>query len=119
MSADERDRRLENPIPPAEVEVGVADARADHLDETLAGLELRWSGDGEVVLHDDGLLGPGDDGCDLGPGDSVMHGGWLRDRGLLEGFGVIYAVAYIDMYMLIASAKTLGNRHGSRQPPGI
>lgn len=23
-----------------------------------------------------------------------------------EGFGVIYAVAYIDMYMLIASAKT-------------
>ena len=77
VSANERGRCFDRPIPLADVEIGVADARADYLDETLAGLELGWLGDGEVALHDDGLLGSKDDSCDLGLGDMVRHGGWV------------------------------------------
>jgi hypothetical protein len=56
------------------MKIGVADARADHLDETLAGLELGWLYDGDVALQDHGLFGPGHDSGELRLWDLVGHG---------------------------------------------
>ena len=62
VSSDQRELGLERPVALAGVEVGVADARAVHLDETLAGREVLWLPDGVVVANVDGLIGGDDDG---------------------------------------------------------
>ena len=80
VSADERRRPLDGPVTPTEVEIGVADPGADHLDETLAECELGGLGDADVVLHHHGLLGSGDDGGELRLGDVVGHGWKARER---------------------------------------
>ena len=62
VAADQGPVRGKGPVALACVEVGVADARAVHLDETLAGREVLWLPDGVVVANVDGLIGGDDDG---------------------------------------------------------
>ena len=66
MAADQRPVRGKWPVALACVEVGVTDAGAVHLDETLAGREVLWLLDGVVVADLDGLISGDDDGSLLG-----------------------------------------------------
>ena len=102
VATDERELRGEGPVAVLSMEVGMADARAVELDETLARGEVLGLLDGVVVdklergaggLNDRGLLGLGDSelgrhggtgGCELGD-----EGGQARGEGLYSAQGTI------------------------------
>lgn len=86
VSANERYRRLDGPVPLAHVEIGVTHPCTDHLDETLARPKLGWLGDWDVALHHHGLFEAGYDGGELCVWDLVGHGSKRNggSRGLLS-----------------------------------
>ena len=75
MTSDKRSLCGNGPVALGSVQVGVADTGAVELDETLAGLEVLWLGDGDVT-NLEGCVLRGDDGGPHGLGDGVLgrHG---------------------------------------------
>lgn len=73
VTANQRSYRLHRPVPLADMKICVTHPCADHLDETLARLELRWLYDGDVALYHHGLLGAGENGGDLSLWDLIGH----------------------------------------------
>ena len=72
MTANQGQLRGERPVVVAGVEVGVADAGAVELDETLAGGEVLGLLDGVVVDDGERRVGLLDDGRLLGLGDGEL-----------------------------------------------